>query len=100
MELTWADWHRERVAPGVYCKRHVGHAIMYCDGCKVSWSPCCGEKSPHPADVNLVAHLREQLARDPEGYVNSKLRATAKKIVADLTSGSEDVSLGPAQGVT
>jgi hypothetical protein len=53
---------------------------MYCDACGVAWSPCCGEQSPHPVDVNLVKHLRAQIERDPEGYANlAKLRAVAKQ---------------------
>lgn len=99
MELSYREWHREREAPGVYCKLHVGHAVMYCDGCKVMWSPCCGEQSPHPVDMNLVKHLRAQIAQNPEGYANeAKLRAVAGRLAADLTGGTKHGSLPPSSG--
>ncbi len=97
-KLSWREWHRERAAPGVYCSRHVGHQVMYCDGCKRLWSPCCGETSPHPVDENLVKHLREQLATDPAAYMNAaKERATAARAVVDLTGRSGDGSFLPGE---
>lgn len=97
--MEWREWHRERAAPGVYCPRHVGHAVMYCDACKVLWSPCCGGTSPHPADINVVAHVREQIARDPEAYANpAKLRATAQRISDDLTGQSGHATVPTVPG--
>lgn len=49
----------------------------------------------------LIKHIRDQIARDPESYANAaKLRCCLDKLGADLTGQSESRSLLPHQEAT
>ena len=44
--------------------------------------------------LDLVQHIREQIARDAQSYANAaKLRCVAGRLVFDLTGGSDNATV-------
>jgi len=72
-------------------------ALGRCEVCEVEVEPF-HKRCADCADVRLelVAHIREQIARDPHAYANdAKLRVVAGKIRQNLTGRAGDATVSP-----